>query len=99
MEEFHKVAVPLAGELPSRFQIGDETDYTTIKWVEEAFRIAREKQPEVKEDELEFIPRYSLGKVSAIRFTESKVYYDIQDSYTQEITRDIPSHYVKKFAK
>jgi len=34
------------------------------------------------------------GKIIAIRFTESKVFYDVVDNYWGELFRDIPSEKV-----
>lgn len=89
-------------ELPSRFQIGDGADYTTSEWIDIAFDKAKEKNSKVKlpliEEDLDYIPHYSFGKVVAIKFTEGKVWYDILDDFTGKVVEGIDSCYIKNFS-
>lgn len=39
------------------------------------------------------------GKVVAVKFTAAKVYYDIIDDTTAEVTKEIPSHFVNRIAQ
>lgn len=104
---FHSKAIitPLPIKIPepapqffSRFSIGDSADYTTNAWYKEGFEKAKKENPKKKEDDLEFIPHYSYGKVVAVKFTEAKVYYDVLDDFTGKIVKEVDSSFMKSLA-
>lgn len=83
--------------IPSRFQIDDEVDFTTMKKVESAFPEAQRKNPNDAIESLEYTPEYMTGTIVAIKFTKAKVWYDVLDDYTGKVIQDLQSDYVKKF--
>lgn len=72
-------SVPPSRTFKSRFNIGDEVQYTTERQV-------RKMGPEE--------PEWFDGKISAVKFTEAKVWYDVLDDYDGKIYEGVPSDYV-----
>jgi len=88
-----------APEFFSRFGIGQEVAYTTLKEKDYAFEQAKKFSPDTPENELSYIPEYFYGKITAVKFTEAKVWYSILDDYSGKVVDDIPSHDVKIFSE
>lgn len=88
-----------APEFFSRFGIGQEVAYTTLKEKDYAFEQAKKASPDTSDDELSYIPKYFYGKITAVKFTEAKVWYSILDNYSGKVVDDIPSHDVKIFSE
>ena len=82
-------------EFFSRFGIGDKVDFTTKEWCDIAFELAKDLEPNKKDEELEYIPQYGFGKIVAVKFTEAKVWYDVLDDYTGKVREGLDSCYIK----
>lgn len=91
---------PVAAPSPffSRYQIGDPCSFTTPKAKDYAFEQAKKANPDVLDENIEYLPDYFWGKIVAVKFTEAKVWYDVLDDYSGKVFAEIPSHDVKTFS-